>query len=156
MKHNNQTTFLTILAASAGALVVADIVATGNQAVPLSIRLKNRVAGVIDATDEMSELTRRLFRLQNPASAVLPLMEGSVGWQVELVQRFLNRMCHTHLVEDGWWGRKTENAIHRYYTNAGGYVTPLWNKYFQFVGINYRVNAQQFESMMTQCGEMLK
>ncbi len=116
---------------------------------PAHVRLKNRLHRARYSDDEATMVAVRLYRTNNRATAApLPLTQGSCGWQVELVQRLLNRLCHCHLVEDGYWGTATERAIHRYYTNRGRYGVPVWNRFFSYVGISYRMDATQFADMI--------
>lgn len=142
---------LAIAALTGALLVVLLLMATGNDGTgePLAVRLKNRLHRAHYSGDESTELALRIYRTKNRADAApLPLKKGSCGWQVELLQRFLNRYCHAFLVEDGIWGSKTEAAIHRYYTNQERYDTPIWNKYFVYVGISYQVDEFRFAELL--------
>ncbi len=84
-----------------------------------------------------------------------PLQKGSCGCQVELMQRFLNRICYQRLTEDGYWGPQTDKAVQAYCTNATGYITPVWNKYWAMHGIGYTMSGQQFADMLGSHSEYL-
>lgn len=123
---------------------------------PAHVKLKNRLNGAHYSTDETTETSVHLMLTNNTADArPFPLEKGKCGWQVEVVQRLLNRYCHAHLVEDGWWGPATERAIHTYYTNQHRYDLPVWNKFFAYVGVSYQVNAVQFQQLLEQLGDGL-
>lgn len=150
MKKSDITFILALLALTAVVILVVNmlLVDSGRTDEPAHIRLKNRLHRARYNDSDATELAVRLYRTNNRADAApLPLMQGSCGWQVELVQRLMNRFAHSHLVEDGYWGPMTERAIHRYYTNQSRYGVPVWNRFFSYVGISYRVSAQQFADM---------
>lgn len=76
------------------------------------------------------------YNCRNTRTASYPLTMGSNGWQVELLQRLCNNCPFfnngEHLVEDGIWGEKTDEAInnnlcHTYFDEDD--FLPLINSY---------------------------
>lgn len=156
MKKNDYTIAMLLALTAVVVVVVAWLFVGGDGREPAHVRLKNRLHKARYSGDEATEAAVRLMLTNNRADArPFPLMQGKCGWQVEVVQRLLNRYCRAHLVEDGWWGPATERAIHAYYTNQYRYSVPVWNKFFQYSGVSYQVGQFQFEDMLKQLGDGL-
>lgn len=155
-KKDNIFILLVVLTAVVVLLVAYLYLDSRDSGEPAHIRLKNLLHGARYSDSVASREARDTYRTLNRADASpLPLMQGSCGFQVELVQRLLNRHCRTRLVEDGYWGPVMERAIGRYYTNASGYRPPLYNRFFSYAGTSYRVTEQQLLDLVASLGPSL-
>lgn len=94
-------------------VLLATLAATGSGDEPIGIRLKNWWLNAYDGDHITSDVVTAndIFHTRQRACTSLPAHKGSVGYQVELMQRYLNRCCSQHIVEDGVWGRCTEKAL---------------------------------------------
>lgn len=95
------------------ATLLATLKLTGDKDTPLAIKIKNFFTGhgIGDSLDEDTRLARQLYKTTQCESAPMPIKRGSVGYEVELLQRHLNVASRTNILEDGHWGGSTEKAI---------------------------------------------
>lgn len=95
------------------ATLLATLKLTGDKDTPLAIKIKNFFTGhgIGDSLDEDTRLARQLYKTTQCESAPMPIKRGSVGYEVELLQRHLNVASRANILEDGHWGGSTEKAI---------------------------------------------
>lgn len=133
------------------ATLLATLKLTGDKDTPLAIKIKNFFTGhgLGDSLDEDTRLARQLYKTTQCESAPMPMKRGSVGYEVELLQRHLNNASQAHLLEDGHWGSSTEKAIATLtgrLRNAGMEGHLYWTEGTD----GFTVDMDQFERMLTE------
>lgn len=118
--------------------------------------LRRRHSRGMPHTEESRAIVETYCTTNTDNAEPMPLKKGSCGAQVEIVQRFLNRMCYQKVTEDGYWGTQTEKAITAYCTNASGYNPPIYGKYWSVNGNGYSMNPQQWHNMIDNYSETLR
>ena len=127
------------------ATLLATLKLTGDKDTPLVIKIKN----LGDSLDEDTRLARQLYKTTQCESAPMPMKRGSVGYEVELLQRHLNNASQAHLLEDGHWGGSTEKAIATLtgrLRNAGMEGHLYWTEGTD----GFTMDMDQFERMLTE------
>ena len=80
--------------------------------VPIAIKLKNWIHNEpLQMQTSDAELAHEIYGTTQPGATSFPAKKGSTGYEVQLMQRFLNTHCSAKIIEDGYWGRSTEKAI---------------------------------------------
>ena len=149
----NATMLVTIAAISI--VIIYLLQGSEDNEAPLHVRLKNALHNANTRPTEESKLAVRSYALNNPAVAMMPMKKGSCGYQVEMMQRFMNRFCGQHVVEDGYWGAQTERALWSYYTNENGYLPPVHNRFWAYQNNSFVMSAESLREMIETANQNL-